>query len=210
MKHSRRVDLECTCDKNRIKKNWRDSKQWRLQETRTIVLKTKHLKIYCLENSLRPHDGNRIEREDNCSEDQVGDGHEDDQDCRWVPEHSGHCHIFISRLYGGWDLLSFLSEQRTKMVKTLRVDPTQAITEEAMPPISWWAAEIIEIPVSSLRWILISQIEMMQKKTGANKSHNSVKKYTRVFQPNGGKANGDSYPTRVLIIWYLQRLQVFS
>ena len=178
MKHSRRVDLECTCDKNRIKKNWRDSKQWRLQETRTIILKTEHLKIYCLKNSLRPHDGNRIEREDNCSEDQVGDGHEDDQDCRWVPEHSSCCHIFISRLYGNWDLLSFLSEQRTKMVKTLRVDPTQAITEEAMPPISWWAAEIIEIPVSSLRWILISQIEMMQKKTGANKSHNSVKKYT--------------------------------
>ena len=181
-----------------------------MKETRTIVLKTEHLKIYwhCLKNSLRPHDGNRIEREDNCSEDQVGDGHEDDQDCCWVPEHSG-CHL---HLWAGfyWDLLSFLSEQRTKMVKTLRVDPTQAITEEAMPPISWWAAEIIEIPVSSLRWILISQIEMMQKKTGANKSHNSVKKYTRVFQPNGGKANGDSYPTRVVIIWYLQRLQVLA
>ena len=182
MKHSRRVDLECTCDKNRIKKNWRDSKQWRLQETRTIILKTEHLKIYCLENSLRPHDGNRIEREDNCSEDQVGDGHEDDQDCRWVPEHSSCCHIFISRLYGNWDLLSFLSEQRTKMVKTLRVDPTQAITEEAMPPMSWCAAEIIEIPVSSLGWILliISQIEKMQKKL-MQKNRTTQLRSTRVL-----------------------------
>ena len=115
MKHSRRVDLECTCDKNRIKKNWRDSKQWRLQETRTIVLETEYLKIYCLKNSLRPHDGNRIEREDNCSEDQVGDGHEDDQDCRWVPEHSGCQHpIVTSSSLGSMVVETFSVSYRSK------------------------------------------------------------------------------------------------
>ena len=47
------------------------------------------------------------------------------------------------------------------------------------------------------------------EKTGAKKSHNSVKKYTR-SDPRGGKANDDSYPTRVVIICYLQRLQVLA
>ena len=37
-------------------------------------------------DSLWPHDGNRIERKHYCSEDQVGDGHEDYQDCCGVPD----------------------------------------------------------------------------------------------------------------------------
>ena len=39
-----------------------------------------------LKNSLRPHDGNRIERKHYCREDQIGDGHEDDQHRCRVPE----------------------------------------------------------------------------------------------------------------------------
>ena len=83
MKHSRRVDLECTCDKKlKLLESRRIGETRNNEDFRRLVLNTELLKICCLKNSLRPHDGNRIEREDNCSEDQVGDGHEDDQDCR--------------------------------------------------------------------------------------------------------------------------------